>query len=160
MEDVSRDDIPMLDAGCGTGLQMEPLAMLGYRCAVGADLSDDMMAIARAKGLYDSFVNATLGETLPFETDHFAASLCCGAITPGHAPPDTFDELLRVTRPGGRLIFSMRDDAEQLPEYPEKTTALLEGGAARELFRTKAFASLPAGEPDIRHRVHVWEVLA
>jgi len=156
---VSRDELPILDAGCGGGMQIEPLHLLGYRGITGADLSEPMMDVARAKGLYDNFQQITMGEPLPFETDQFAATLSCGVITPGHAPATAFDELVRVTRPGGKLIFSLRDDAKQLPEYPAKIAAMAEAGAWREIFRTDAFFSLPLGEPEVMHRVHVCEVL-
>lgn len=155
---VGWEETPVLDAGCGGGLQMEPLHLLGYGGVTGADFSEPMMAVARTKGLYDEFQQITLGEPLPFSTDHFAVTLCCGVITPGHAPPSAFDELVRVTRPGGKLIFSLRDDDRQRPEYPAKIAAMEAAGAWRECFRTDAFHSIPIGEPDVRHRVHVCEV--
>lgn len=64
---------------------------------------------------------------------------------------------LRVTRRGGLLVFTLRDDAEQLPEYPAHCDRLYAQGCLCEIFRTEAFASLPCGEPDVRHRVHVCE---
>ena len=38
---------PILDAGCGGGIQAEPLAMLGYGPIMGIDLSDGMLEVAR-----------------------------------------------------------------------------------------------------------------
>jgi len=150
---------PILDAGCGGGLQLEPLHLLGFRNVTGADLSLKMMEVARAKRLYDDLQQIVMGETLPFDTDQFSTTLSCGVITPGHAPASAFNELVRVTKPGGKLIFSLRDDDGQLPEYREKTAALESGGAWREVFRTDAFHSIPISEPDVKHRVHVCEVL-
>ena len=156
---VDRGETPILDAGCGGGLQMEPLHLLGYHSVTGADFSEPMMKIARAKGLYEGFQRITLGETAPFATDHFSVTLCCGVITPGHAPASAFDEPVRVTKPGGKLIFSLRDDTQQEPEYPAKIAVMESSGAWRECFRTDAFHSIPIGEPDVKHRVHVCEVL-
>jgi SAM-dependent methyltransferase len=96
---------PILDAGCGTGLQVEPLHLLGWRGFTGVDLSTEMMEVARSKGLYDDLQQVELGTTLPFETDHFAATFCVGTMTPGHAPIETLDELIRVTRPAGSSPF-------------------------------------------------------
>lgn len=62
---------PILDAGCGGGIQAEPLAMLGYGPIVGIDLSDRMLEIARSKSLYSELKQATLGETLEFPDNHF-----------------------------------------------------------------------------------------
>lgn len=154
------DTAPILDAGCGGGLQSEPLKHIGYSGLHGADLSEEMMQVARAKSIYQSLTQITLGEALPWVDNYFAAAFCCGTITPGHAPPESFDELTRVTRPGGLVIFSMRDDPGQRPEYPAHVAALSEAGRWREVFRTPAFASIPIGEPEVHHRVHVQEVLS
>lgn len=151
---------PILDAGCGTGMQFEPLHLLGYRGITGIDMSQPMLDFAQGKGLYDQLIQATLGEALPFATDAFAATLCCGVITPGHAPAHALDELVRVTKRGGILIFSLRDDFGQLPDYPAHRDQLYQKGSLREIFKTEAFASLPIGEPKVRHRVHVCEVVA
>ncbi|MBN8892459.1 MAG: tetratricopeptide repeat protein [Rhodospirillales bacterium] len=59
---------PVLDLGCGTGLMGVVLSDLPLRPLVGVDLSDGMLAEARAKGLYDSLLKQDL-ETLLAETD-------------------------------------------------------------------------------------------
>jgi len=156
---VPRDIAPILDAGCGSGMQVEPLHLLGYRGFVGLDLSPEMLKIARSKGLYDELKIAALGETLPFDTNHFAATLTSGTITPGHAPPHAFDELVRVTRPGGHLIYSMRHDASQDPAYLDAIAAYEAKGAWREIFRTPTFVGIPNGAPDLNSVVHICEVL-
>jgi len=150
---------PVLDAGCGTGLQTEPLVLAGYGPFIGFDLSSEMLAVAERKGLYQSLHKAALGEKLPFDTDGFQTTLCIGAITPGHAGPDSFPELIRVTCPGGLLIFSLRVDAGQSPEFPAAVETHEKQGDWLKRFVTPGFPSLPAGEPDVKHAVHVYEVL-
>lgn len=54
---------PVLDLGCGTGLMGVVLSDLELRPLVGVDLSDGMLAEARAKGLYDQLLQQDL-ETL------------------------------------------------------------------------------------------------
>jgi predicted TPR repeat methyltransferase len=156
---VPCDATPILDAGCGGGLQMEPLHLLGYRGVTGLDLSPGMLDVARAKGIYDSLVEAALGGPLPFETAHFAATITAGTITPGHAPPEAFDELIRVTRPGGWLIFSMRHDPGQEASYLDAIRRYEADGAWREVYRTPVFHTIPVGAPEVRNAVHVCEVL-
>lgn len=151
---------PVLDAGCGTGLQVESLYLLGWRGFTGIDLSPEMMQVAREKGLYDSLQQVRLGDDLPFGTDHFAASFCVGTMTPGHAPIETLDELIRVTRPGGFIAYSLRHDDGQLPEYLAYPRTLVELGRMREVFTSDAFATMPLGEPSVFNRVHICEVLA
>ena len=44
---VASGTTPILDAGCGGGIQSEALAMLGYGPMTGIDLSERMLDIAR-----------------------------------------------------------------------------------------------------------------
>ncbi|QFS82519.1 Ubiquinone biosynthesis O-methyltransferase [Roseivivax sp. THAF40] len=156
---VPRDAGPILDAGCGGGIQAEPLALLGYGPLTGIDLSEGMLAVARAKGLYAELRQMALGGRLDFPDDHFAVSYACGCISPGHAPASSFEDLTRVTRPGGLVLFSLRADAGQDPAYPEAVAQLAASGRWREVFKTAPFQSMPYGEPEITHRVHVYEVI-
>lgn len=155
---VPADAAPILDAGCGGGIQAEPLSELGYGPMTGVDLSDGMLDVARGKGLYAELKRQVMGERLDFEDDRFAAIICSGVITPGHAPPHSFLELVRVARPGARIIFSLRADAGQKPEYPAAIDSLTESGAWAHVFSSKPFHSMPYGEPGILHQIHVYEV--
>ena len=155
---VPLEAAPLLDAGCGGGLQAEALALAGYGGFVGIDFSEGMLEIARRKGIYDELSRMVLGEPLDLPDDHFAAVLSAGCITPGHAPPQSFDELVRVCQPGKPVVFSLRDDPAQDPAYPAAVRRLEEAGAWRPLFVTASFHSLPYGEPDITHRIHVYQV--
>jgi predicted TPR repeat methyltransferase len=112
---VASGTAPILDAGCGGGIQSEALAMLGYGPMTGIDLSEGMLDIARDKGIYAELHQMTLGEQLDFSDDTFAAVLSSGTITPRHAPAHSFDELIRVARPGAPIVFSLRDWRHQAP---------------------------------------------
>ena len=155
---VALDTALILDAGCGGGIQSEALAMLGYGPITGIDLSEGMLDIARDKGIYAELHQMTLGEQLDFSDDTFAAVLSSGTITPKHAPAHSFDELIRVAMPGAPIVFSLRDDSTQEPDYPDALSRLTASGAWHEIFVTESFKSMPYGEPEISHRVHVYEV--
>lgn len=155
---VDIDTRPILDAGCGTGLQTEALALAGYGPFIGIDLSSEMLAVAKRKGLYESLHKMALGDGLDFDVDSFPATLCIGAITPGHAGPASFADLIRVTQPGGLVIFSLRTDPGQLPEFPEAVEEHVRRGEWKHRFSTDGFPSLPTGEPDVAHAVYVYEV--
>lgn len=149
---------PILDAGCGGGIQAEPLALLGHGPITGIDLSDGMLGVARSKGFYAELRQMTMGEHLDFPDNHFAAVLSSGCITPRHAPAHSFDELIRITQPGALIVFSLRDDPAQEPEYPAALDRLEQAGAWTPVFATPSFQSMPYGEPEISHRVHVYRV--
>ena len=99
-----------------------------------------------------------LGEALPFDTGHFANSISVGAITPGHAPPDSFDEIIRVTRSGGLIVFGMRVDAAQDPSYPAAMAEYESAGRWKKVFETDTFDTMPIGEPDVQTKVYVYRV--
>ena len=118
-----------------------------------------MVAVAKRKALHQSLHKMALGRELSFDSGSFQATMCIGAITPGHAGPESFDELIRVTRSGGVVVFSLRVDEGQLPEYPAAIQVHEREGRWRRRFATPGFPSLPFGEPDVRHTVFVYEVL-
>ncbi len=99
---------PVLDAGCGTGLLGDWLGIIGYGPVTGIDLSEGMLARARAKGTYAALHIAALGSPLPFEDAAFAATICTGVFTTGHVGPEGLAELVRVTRPGGALVLTVK----------------------------------------------------
>lgn len=155
---VDVDAGPVLDAGCGTGLQTEALVMAGYGPFIGVDLSSKMLSIARRKGLYKSLHKMNLGQ-LDFEADTFKTALCCGAISPGHAGPETFGELIRVTRPGGLIVFSLRVDDGQVPDYPSAVRSYERDKLWKRLFVTEGFPALPTGDSEVEDAVYVYQVL-
>ena len=97
----------VLDAGAGTGVLGEILSALGYPNIVGLDASEGMLKIADLKNNYLELSQQFLGQRLTFDDDAFALVVSSGVFTQGHAPLDGLDELIRVTRPEGCLVFSI-----------------------------------------------------
>ena len=112
----------VLDAGCGTGLVGEVLNRMGYRNLEALDYSDDMLAQAQQKGVYDHLVQADMSRSLEVPDDCYDAIICVGTFTYAHVGPQAFDEMMRVTRPGGYVCFTIRDGAYQ--EYGYRTRML------------------------------------
>jgi SAM-dependent methyltransferase len=52
---------------------------------------------------------AALGGTLPFEDNHFAAIISAGVFTSGHVGVEGLDDLLRICRPGGVIVLTVKD---------------------------------------------------
>jgi SAM-dependent methyltransferase len=154
---IAPDEGPILDAGCGTGLQGEPLALLGYGPITGIDLSEGMLETAIAKGIYAELSLATLGEPLDFADGTFANTYCTGALVPSHAPPSSFDELIHATRPGGRLVVSLRADTGA--EYIEALASHIAAGRLIAEHTSPEFISLPLADPAMRNRIHMLKVL-
>ncbi|MDQ0315186.1 class I SAM-dependent DNA methyltransferase [Amorphus orientalis] len=149
-------DGPILDAGCGTGLVGQLLTLIGFDGLTGIDLSEDMLAEAEKKEVYEALRSMRLGDRLDFPSDSFSVVVCIGTLTPGHAGPDAIPELLRVTRPGGRIVFSLRADDGIDPDYGGVIEQLQFDGEWRHVDSTPAFAGMPGEAPDVLHRVHVY----
>ncbi|MEO0370730.1 MAG: class I SAM-dependent methyltransferase [Pseudomonadota bacterium] len=156
---VAPDVGPILDAGCGGGLQAEALAQLGYGPLIGLDLSEGMLGVARRKGIYADLHQGALGPQIDLPDGSMQAVLCIGTITPNHAPPESFDGLIRVAAPGAPIIFSLRDDAAQDEAYFDAVARLEQACAWEEVWSSESIHSMPYGVEDVTHRVHVYRTL-
>ncbi|HEU0074320.1 MAG TPA: class I SAM-dependent methyltransferase [Dehalococcoidia bacterium] len=151
-------DAKILDAGAGTGLVGVELKRLGFNDITAIDISTGMLELARQTGAYKAVQREVLGETLGYGTDVFDAVISVGTLTIGHAPPDSLDELIRVTRSGGKIVFSMRPDHFEASGFKAKQEALEASGKWKLVERGEAFHPI-AQEPDVEHEVWVYEVL-
>jgi SAM-dependent methyltransferase len=153
---VPRGAGPLLDAGCGTGLSGPYLKALGYAEVDGVDMSAEMLALAKSRDAYRELRQAALGGPLPWPDGFFAAFFATGVFTAGHAPPDSLDELVRVTRPGGHAIFTVRDVV--LAEFEAKMGALEAAGRWRTLEASAPFRAFAVAEPDVLVQAFVFQI--
>ena len=123
------------------------------------DLSEGMLEEARKKNVYREFHRMVMGETLDFLTDSFDAVISIGVLTLGHAPASSFDELIRITRPGGCIVFSLRPDVYEGGGFKEKMTELENAGKWELVEESEKKQVLPKGEPDVYHQVWVYKVI-
>lgn len=149
---------PLLDAGCGTGLTGPYLAALGYPAIEGLDLSDEMLALARARGGYAALTRAALGGPLPWGDGHFAAFFSTGVFTAGHAPAASLDELVRITRPGGFAIFTVRDMVLAKGGFLEKFAELEAAGRWRPVEESPPFRAFAVAEPEVLVKAFVFAI--
>jgi len=149
----------VLDAGAGTGLVGEDLAKLGYNQLVAMDMSPGMLDEARKKGAYQEFRQMVMGESLDFPAGSFDAVVSVGVLTVGHAPANSLDELVRITRSGGHIIFTLRPDVYRDSGFQEKQDALVSDGKWRLTEVSEEFQPLPKGEPEVFHQVWVYQVI-
>lgn len=114
----------VLDAGCGTGLVGALLKKSGAASLTGIDYSPGMLAKAEAKQVYDSLDKMDMNEPLPLPSNSFDATTCIGTFTATHVKPDAVRELVRVTRSGGALVFTVRDEYWQATNFVDLITEL------------------------------------
>jgi len=150
---------PILDAGCGTGMHSLPLRLMGYNDFHGIDLSEGMIEIARLRNIYESLQVMALGSPLGFEDNQFAITYSIGCLAPGNAPPNSLDEFIRVTQPGGLIIWSTHGHVnDQTQPYHDHRAKLAEEKLWNLEFETPPFTSMPNGDPNIKHVVYVYRV--
>lgn len=102
----------VLDVGCGTGRHVAALLDCGFD-AYGADVSEDMLAKARAfTGQPERFTTWRLGDPAPARLSDFDAIVCLGNVWPQVVEDadvaTACAELLRLLRPGGRLVMGLK----------------------------------------------------
>jgi len=117
-------DAYILDAGCGTGLVGEELAKKGYDKMDALDYSKEMLDESRRKKVYGRHIQADLSKPLDIEENCYDAVVCTGTFTYGHVKASAFDELVRITNPGGIICFTIREGAYEDYGYRQQMIAL------------------------------------
>ena len=148
----------ILDAGAGTGLVGRYLEALGYNNLVAIDISNEMLSKAREKGVYKELHQMDLGEPLDFKDDVFDAVVCAGVLTFSHAPAKSLYEMVRVTKPGGYILYSLRTDAYESMGF-EAITGELGSRDKWQMVEKKGHQSFPKKEQEVVHDIWVYEVL-
>lgn len=149
----------VLDAGAGTGLVGQALADLGYQTIVAMDLSADMLAEAAKKQVYTDYHQMVLGEPLAFETNAFDAVISIGTFTAGHAPAKALSDLVRITKPGGHIAFSLPDYLGKDGEFKAQHDALSNSGKWKLIEVTAPFTGLPKGDATLMYQYWVYQVI-
>jgi predicted TPR repeat methyltransferase len=111
-----RQQLDILDAGCGTGL-CGPLLRPYARRLVGVDLSSGMLARARGRGIYDELVAAELTTYVAGQRPVFDLILSADTLVYFGDLGPVFDASAGALRAGGRLLFTVEsaDLDEEVP---------------------------------------------
>lgn len=101
-------DTLILDAGCGTGANLEMLQKYGR--AIGIDIASEAIGFCQARGIPKSRLATASVTDLPFAHDTFDVAISFDVIC--NIPDDVsaFAQVARVLKPGGFFIV-------QLPAY-------------------------------------------
>lgn len=147
---------PILDAGCGTGLIGENLQALSYGHLEGLDLSEQMLAVAKSKGAYKALYKMRLGDPLKLPDAHYSAVVSMGTFTVGHAGPEGFDELVRITRPNGHLIISIRTDINPNNPHLNRLNEIETEGRLKRVETSREIVTMPWEDASVRNTVYVF----
>jgi SAM-dependent methyltransferase len=130
----------ILDVGCGTGVVTRAVArrVAPSGRVVGLDPSPTLLAIARELAERDSLlgqIDFRVGDAraLPFDDATFDAALAITALSHTTDGEQALLELLRVTRPGGRIgIFDIDPDS-WIVAHPDRALTRRIGDAASDV---------------------------
>ena len=150
----------ILDAGCGTGLAGQLLQERGYWNLEGLDLSRGMLDQAAAKGCYAALHQGVLGEPLALPTSFYDATMVIGVFARAHAPAVSLRELVRITKPRGHVIFTIRPEFYESSDFKQVVAELGDTGSWRLVERTEPFDGRFKDFPEVCLQVWVFEVLS
>ncbi len=114
-----RKDMEILDLGCGPGIVAADLARDAGKI-VAFDLTPEMLVKARQRckeaGLSNIEFELGRAEDLPFENDRFDAVVTRLTIHHFQDPRVVMSQMVRVIRPGGKLVIAEIVSPEDLEE--------------------------------------------
>ena len=107
----------VLDLGAGTGLLAAELLKIGKYKVDATDISEDMLRTAAKRTYMSDFSGVTLlpGQTPQMGPMIFAPVL--GTFTHGLVGPYALNEVLRVVKKGGSVVFSVNLDFWKLKAF-------------------------------------------
>lgn len=158
---VSRE-ARILDAAAGTGSVGKYLFHEhGYRNIEALDISTGMLAEAKKKNVYTAFHQMELGGTWDFPDDAFDATTCINMLPdPTAVDVDVvFNEPIRVTKPGGYIIFTLIESGAKKHGYIDKLAELEAAGNWKAVDVSESVdAGAEWGKP-LTPRIYVYQVL-
>ena len=146
-----------LDVGCGVGDEVRAIAEVAGR-AVGVDSSEALIAEARSRSDHE-FLVADAHE-LPFEDGTFDAVRVERTLQHVEDPRKVVAEMVRVTRPGGRIVAIEPDwDTLEIAAAPLEATRRVTRGWADGIRHPDIGRRLPEllGTADVEPRTWLIE---
>jgi ubiquinone/menaquinone biosynthesis C-methylase UbiE len=154
------DDANVLDVGCGTGLVGRQLRVHGFAGRLaGLDVAEKRLREARllhhnGVRVYDQVRRGDANE-LPWKLPLYDAVASCGML--GLAGPKAFNEMVRVTRPGGSIIAviglyqNWKETHRRFGSIVRRIRKLVDNGKLALVPGTRALGSGYTGDRDDEH---------
>ena len=107
---IEGSDAPILDVGCGSGITGQVFRDHGFTNIHGCDLLTEMLWIAMQKDLFKTLTKCDMHELKSHLPGGFDIVSCLAVLDHSDRPVEVIRQLIDITRPGGMIIFSERDD--------------------------------------------------
>jgi SAM-dependent methyltransferase len=154
------EGLEVLDVGCGDGTTAIPAAQLGAN-VLGVDIAANLVAAANARaealGLSNcSFQEGDASDLRELEDERFDLTVSIFGAMFAPRPPDVARELVRVTKPGGRIVMGnwipndptlvaqiLRISSAYAPPPPEGFVSPMTWGVEEEVLKRFGAAGVP-----------------
>jgi len=129
--------IQILDVAAGTGLLGAEVLKHGFENIDAVDSSLGMLNQARKQNIYKNYIHATIDKfgSIPVNNDAYDVVLMANGFAPGQIYPDSLPEMLRVLRPGGYLLWTMKDGyqttSQRFAMMDQYVSGLVKQGSAK-----------------------------
>ena len=166
--------LDVLDLGCGDGTTAVPAAQLGAD-VLGADIASNLVAAgnerARALGLTNlRFQEGDASDLNELEDDSFDLVVSMFGAMLAPRPGDVAKEMVRVTRPGGRIVMGnwipgdptlvaqiLRISSAYSPPPPEGFVSPMTWGVEADVLERFGGAAVPAGQISLERDTYVFD---
>ena len=145
-------DIKILDAGCGTGLVGIELKKNGFQNFDGADFSQKMLDLV-PMNIYRNLFKIDLNKKIDIKDNTYEGITCVGTFTFGHVNPPALDEMVRISKTGSLICFTINIGIYEEYGFDKKIKELEDTNSWKiiEFFKSNYIAS---------KGVNAWLVLA
>jgi SAM-dependent methyltransferase len=166
--------LAVLDLGCGDGTTAVPAAQLGAN-VLGVDIAENLVAAgderARALGLTNlRFQQGDASDLNELGDDSFDLVVSMFGAMFAPRPADVAKEMVRVTRPGGRIVMGnwipgdptlvaqiLRISSAYSPPPPEGFVSPMTWGVEADVLERFGGAGVPAGQISLERDTYVFD---
>ena len=166
--------LDVLDLGCGDGTTAVPAAQMGAN-VLGADIASNLVAAgnerARALGLTNlRFQEGDASDLNELDDESFDLVVSMFGAMFAPRPGDVAKEMVRVTRPGGRIVMGnwipgdptlvaqiLRISSAYSPPPPEGFVSPMTWGVEADVLERFSGAGVPAGQISLERDTYVFD---
>ncbi|KAL4231000.1 hypothetical protein ACF0H5_011373 [Mactra antiquata] len=106
-----RDKLRLIDIACGTGLVGVELSKHGFKNIDGLDPSSGMLKQCEKRHIYKHLYKEFIDDkTLPIDDGVYDCLVISGGLGESHIPCSGLNEMIRIVKPGGLILFVMRKE--------------------------------------------------